>query len=41
MVGCHFNDDDGDDDDVLGRGACGLKLTLVNQKVESDREIDF
>ena len=41
MVGCHFNDDADDDDDVLGRGARGLKLTLVNQKVESDREIDF
>ena len=30
VVGSHFNDDD----DVLGRGACGLKLTLVNQEVE-------
>ena len=39
MVGCHFNDDDDDDDDVLGRGTCGLKLTLVNQKVERDRSI--
>ena len=33
-TGRHFNDDD----DVLGRGACGPKLTLVNQNVERVEE---
>ena len=33
-AGRHFNDDD----DVLRRGACGPKLTLVNQNVERVEE---